>query len=114
MLAMGVISNSCSPWASSVVLVKKSDGSWRFCIDYRKVNAVTKKDSYPLPRIDDTLDALRGFTWFSTIDLASGYWQVDMNPKDAEKTAFCASNGGLYQFNVYHLASLLQDQHFNT
>ena len=100
MLEMGVITPSVSPWASPVVMVKKSDGSWRFCVDYRKVNNVTKKDSYPLPRIDDTLDALSGSKWFSTVDLASGYWQVEMDPSDAEKTAFCTTGGGLFQWNV--------------
>ena len=100
MLEMGVITPSVSPWASPVVMVKKADDSWRFCLDYRKVNGVTKKDSYPLPRIDDTLDALSGSKWFSTVDLSSGYWQVEMDAEDAEKTAFCVTGGGLYQFNV--------------
>ena len=100
LLDMGLISPSVSPWASPVVMVKKKDNSWRFCIDYRRLNNVTKKDSYPLPRIDDTLDALGGSRWFSTLDLASGYWQVEMDPADSEKTAFCTSGGGLFQWNV--------------
>jgi len=97
-----LIEPSSSPWASPVVLVKKKDGSWRFCIDYRKLNDVTIKDSYPLPRIDDSLDALRGGSgrrWFSTMDLASGYWQVAMDAQSADRTAFVSAEG-LFQFKV--------------
>ena len=99
MLESGVIEPSSSPWSSPVVLVTKKDGSIRYCIDYRKLNAVTQKDSYPLPRIVDSLDALRGSKWFSCLDLASGYWQVMMDPKDKEKTAFVTPQG-FYQFRV--------------
>ena len=99
MLNRGIIEPSSSPWSSPIVLVRKKDGSLRFCIDYRKLNSVTKKDSYPLPRIDDSLDALGNAKWFSTLDLSSSYWQVKMHPDHKEKTAFVTTSG-LYHFNV--------------
>ena len=81
------------------MFVKKKDGTTRFCIDYRKLNDVTVKDSYPLPRTDDCLDSLAGSMWFSTLDLSSGYWQVEMDGEDKEKTAF-TTGSGLYQFTL--------------
>ena len=99
LLKDGKIEPSDSPWASPVIMVQKKDGTMRFCIDYRRLNSVTKKDAYPLPRIDDSLDALAGSKWFSTLDLASGYWQVAMDPKDRDKTAFC-THCGLFQWLV--------------
>ncbi len=78
MLAQGVIEESQSPWASPFVLVKKKDGNLRFCVDYRQLNRVTKLDVFPLPRID-TLDLLSGSKYFTTLDLASGYWQVGID-----------------------------------
>ena len=95
----GIIEPSVSPWDSPVVLVKKKDDSTRFCVHYSKLNDLTKKASYPLSRIDSTLDELAGSTWFSTLDLKSGYWQVQMEEKDREKTAFSVGNG-FWQYNV--------------
>ena len=99
LLADGVVEESCSPWASPVVHVKKKGGQWRFCVDYRRLNAVTVKDSHPLPRVDDSLDALAGSAWFSTLDFSNGYWQVEMAEEDREKTAFTTGRG-LYQWRA--------------
>jgi hypothetical protein len=97
MLKEGVIRPSSSPWASPVTLQPKKDGSIRFCIDYRKVNAVTVRDSHPIPNIQQLFDSLAGARIFSTLDLRSAYWQVDMAPEAIPKTAFCTSYG-LYEF----------------
>ena len=99
MLQKGIIRESVSPWSSPVVLVKKKNGSFRFCVDVRKVNAVTRKDSFPMPLVSDTLDALNGTKYFSTLDLKLGYWQIEIHPECREKTAFVTHNG-LYEFNV--------------
>ena len=97
MMATNVIQHSTSPWAAPVILVEKKNGELRFCIDYRKLNSLTKKDSYPLPRIDSTLDRLYGKKFFTTLDLASGYWQIELDDPSKEKTAFIVENN-LYEF----------------
>eukprot|EP00731_Ephydatia_muelleri_P031479 Em0022g993a len=99
MLAKLAIQPSDSPWSSPIVLVTKTDGSTRFCMDYRKVNTVTSKDAYPLPRVDDPFGTLAGSKLFSTLDLATGYWQVEVADEVKEKAAFLTPEG-LYQFEV--------------
>ncbi len=89
-----------------VVLVTKKDGTTRFCVDYRKLNDITKKDAYPLSRTDDSPNALRSSTYFSTLDLYLGYWQVEMDQQDIGKTAF-VTRQGLFRFTVM-LFGLLQ------
>ena len=93
----GVIQDSTSPWASPLVYVRKKDGSIRPCVDYRKLNDVTRKDAYPIPRIDETLDCLSGAKLFSTLDLQSGYWQIMVKEEDRPKTAF-VTRSGLYEY----------------
>jgi len=94
-----IVVPSKSPWASPIILVPKKDGSLQFCVDYRNVSEVTHKDAYPIPRIDDALDTLAGSQCFSTLDLKSGSWQVEVGKKHKEKTAFC-THEGLFEFNV--------------
>ncbi len=96
----GLIEPSTSPWASPVVIVpKKTKDEWRFCVDFRSLNKITKKDPYLLPRIDEALDAVAGSSWFSSLDLRSGYWQVPLAPEARPKSAFITSRG-LWQFKV--------------
>jgi hypothetical protein len=99
MLEDQIIEPSKSQWSANICSVRKKDGSPRFCIDFRKLNFITQKDAYPLPRIDETLDTLSGQSWFCTLDLASGYWQIKMDEKDKLKTAF-TSHRGLFHFTV--------------
>lgn len=97
MLQNDIIEPRTSPWSSPILLVTKQDGSIRFCIDYTRLNAVTIKNAYPLPRMDDSLDALSGPEWLSTI--ASGYWQAEILESDRPETAFSCQKG-LFQFKV--------------
>ena len=93
MLQMGVIRPSSSPYASPILLVPKKDGTIRFCIDYRRLNAITTKDRWPLPRIQDIFDQLGGSAYFSTLDMRSGYWQVPLAEDAIPKTAFVCHRG---------------------
>ena len=97
MLSTGVIEPSISEWTSPVCLVKKPDGTYRFCIDYRRVNAVSRKDAFPIPDIQDALDSLRGARCFATLDVLSGYWQLGLMDRAKERSAFCTRRG-LSQF----------------
>ena len=95
----GIVEPAASPWASNIVLVKKKDGTLRFCVDYRRLNSVTKQDSYPLPLIDNCLNALSGSSWYSTLDLRSGYYNIPIAEKDRDKSAFI-TRSGCYRFTV--------------
>ena len=96
-LDISAIHRSHSPWASTVVLVWRKDGGLRFCIDLRKLNNQTVKDAYSLPQIDKTLDSQQGSQWFSSLELKSGYWQVEMNEESKPLTAFTVGPLGFYE-----------------
>ena len=99
MLQGDVIRNSESPFSSNVVIVRKKDGTIRFCFDFRKLNNRTIKDAYAIPRIEDTLHLLAGTKYFSKLDLRSGYWQVEVAEEDKHKTAFQVGTLGFFEFN---------------
>ena len=99
LIEKGYIRPSTSPWGAPVLFVKKKDGTMRMCVDYRALNEVTIKNKYPLPRIDDLFDQLKGASVFSKIDLRSGYHQLKIRPEDIPKTAF-VTRYGLYEFLV--------------
>ncbi len=95
----GIIKKSKSPWTLPVVLVSKKDGSIRFCVDYKKTNAITIVDAHPLPIVNNTIDKIEEKKYYTSIDLASGYWQVEMDENSQDIIAF-VTLWGLYQFNV--------------
>lgn len=95
----GYVRPSQSPYGAPVLFARKKDGSLRFCVDYRALNAITKRDNYPLPRIDELLDRLAGAKFFTSLDLASGYWQIRIEEADVEKTAF-QTRYGAFEFLV--------------
>ena len=97
MLDEKVIRHSVSPWSSPIVLVYKKSGELRFCVDYRKLNQITRNDAHPLPRISDLLDSVKDAKYFSTLDLRSGYWQIPVELEDCLQTAF-VTQSGLYEF----------------
>jgi len=99
MLKAGIIQHSISPFSSSVLLVKKKDHTWRFCVDFRHLNAITGKCKYPVPVINEFLDELAHASWFTSLDLTAGYHQVKLKPGEEYKTAF-QTHSGHYEFRV--------------
>jgi len=112
LLDQDLIEPAHSEWSFPVVLVRKKDGSWRFCVDYCKLNSVTIQDAYPLPRIDESMDALAGSKYFSTLNLLSRYWQVPLSLDAQDKAAFNTGDG-LWKWKVL-LIGLMSASNFPT
>ena len=98
LLSKNVIRPSCSPNSSAVALVSKSNGKWRFCIDFRQLNNITVNDSFASPRMEEMIDNLAGSKYFSSLDLSGGYYQVELEEDDKCKTAFTAGPMGFFEF----------------
>ena len=98
MLDGGAIRPSKSPWCNAIVLVRKKDGTLQFCIDFWRLNSRTKKDSFPLPCMQETMESMVGARFFSSMDLKSGFWQVQMSEKSRQYTAFTVGSLGMYEF----------------
>ena len=98
MLEVGAIHPSQSPWCNAVVFVQKKDSTLRFCVDFRHLNAWTKKDSYPLPRIQEALESMAGLAHFLSMDFKLGFWQIKMLPESQQYMAFMVGNLGFYEF----------------
>jgi hypothetical protein len=99
MLSTGLIQHSNNPFSSPVLLVKKKDNSYKFCVDYRHLNVITSKGQYPVPIIEEFMDELKQVSWFTTLDLCAGFHQIQMDPIDSHKTAF-QTHAGHYEFRV--------------